>query len=129
MRVFLCAFTGFLVAIPMHAVSSLVLYTDGESVQENICVSLPLLFNLPQENIRHGIILKNNIILLVTEVICETEISQEAIFPLPKIFNVMRFSMLFSGIQFDSRIAETAGNPVLLLNSEQIIQSAGGLTA
>jgi hypothetical protein len=134
MRVFLCAYTGFSVAIPMSSVCALTLYDDApqetvERKQENgnTYISLPLLFGLPEELIRHGIVLKNgndedhNIdenrtVLLTAEVKCETEIPDEKIYPLPKIFAFLRFSAIFSGIQFDSC-------PVLLINPEYLVQN------
>ena len=150
MRVFLCSFAGFSVAIPASAVSSLMLYTNkaAQTVEynpqnNNTFVALPLLFRRPLASIRHGIILKNGhdeecndtvenkIILLTTEVECETEIQPEEIYPLPKAFNVFRFSALFSGILFDSHLrkkravsdAQGRDNPVLLLNPEQLVQN------
>jgi len=150
MRVFLCAFTGFSVAIPMSSVSSITLCADEATqtteynqVNRNTYVSLPRLFNRPMENIRHGIILKNSddedsdaedyniienkTILLTTEIEGEAEIPDEAIYPIPKVFNGMRFSALFSGFQFDSRAvpdtANTVGSPVLLLNPGQLLES------
>ena len=136
MRVFLSAFTGFLLAIPMHCVSSLMLCdrktehtADYDNENRNTYISLPKMLGLPMENTRHGIILKdgnnekedsntvkNKTILLTAEIECETEIPGEKIYPLPKVFNSFRFSALFSGIQFDS------GNPVLLLDIEQLLQ-------
>ena len=143
MRVFLCAFGSFSLAIPMRSVSSLTLCASGQSQtveynheNHNTYVSLPRLFNLQSENIRHGIILKdgddenedsqiteNRTILLTTEVICETEIQGEEIYPVPKVFGSMYFSTLFSGILFDSRaLTNMAGSPVLLLDIEQLVQ-------
>jgi len=137
MRVFLCAFNNFFLAIPMNSVLSLFLYADGEqqgnSVAYNqfnrtITVSLPLLFNLSHENIRHGIVLQNpgnedddtaenKVVLLSTAVECETEIPDEEIFPIPKIFNDTRFSAFFCGMQ-------CADSPVLILNSSALVQYA-----
>jgi hypothetical protein len=108
----------------------------------NTYVSLPHLFGLPPEGIRHGIVLKNlnseeaeddgvvedKIILLTTEVKCETEIPEEDIFPVPKALGGIRFSAVFSGIQFGSGEAfnpagEPAGSPVLFLNIETLVQN------
>ena len=143
MRVFLCAFGEFSLAIPMNTVSSLTLYTEETALEyngesRNTYISLPRLFNLPQAFIRHGIILKygneddntaeNKTILLTTEITCETEIPDEEIYPLPKVFGGLRFSTLFSGIQFDSRprreheISDAAGNPVLLLDTSLLLE-------
>jgi len=126
-RVFLCDFTGFSVAIPMHSVSSLGLYVDDENDEnQDTCVSLPRLFKLPKEKIRHSIVMKNNlddnniaksnITLFTTEVECETDIPNEEIYPLPKIFGRMRFSTFFSGIKLGP-------HPHLVLNSERLVQS------
>ena len=125
MRVFLCAFAGFSLAIPMRSVSSIALY--GEESPEVARVTLQRLFNLPEENIRHSVFLRgsdeddshsteNKVTLLTSEVECEAEIPDEEIFPLPKILEGTRFSMFFSGIQMDSL-------PRLVLNSEQLVQS------
>ena len=143
MRVFLCVYSGFSLAIPMSSVSALSLFdNDAPQILEykqengNSYISLPRLFDLPEEIIRHGIILKNggednndedyNIkenrtVLLTTEVKCETEISDTEIYPLPKIFGSLRFSRLFSGIQFASSVYGSF--PVLLLNPGQLLQS------
>ena len=123
----------------MRSISSLFIYTEqagqtGERNQENgnTYISLPRLFDLPSVNIRHGIILKNGgeendiehnkaaenkFILLTTEVECETEIPGEEIYPIPKALGGMRFSALFSGIKLDSE------SPVLVLDTEQLVQS------
>jgi hypothetical protein len=88
-----------------------------------------MLFNCPEKDIRHGIILKNSpvdnnemkdkTILLSTEVECEKDIPQELINPIPNVFSVLHFSVFFNGMFFD----KNAGNLVLLLNPEQIIQN------
>jgi hypothetical protein len=129
MRVFLCAFTGFSLAIPMSSVSSLALYADGVH-SEFQYISLPRLFNLSSENIRHIIFLKNNtqgdkINLLSTEVECEIDIPDEEIYPIPKVFHAMRFSGLFSGIMFDSHQHKSLppGAPVLFLNHELLAEN------
>jgi hypothetical protein len=125
MRVFICAYGSFSVAIPMSSVSSLTLLSDTfiqekvieyNSENRNTYISLPLLFDLSRINIRHGIALKNpgevscedapledytenRTVLLSTEVECEKEIPDEEIYPIPKILNFTRFSGLFSGIK------------------------------
>ena len=125
MRVFLCSYGNFSIAIPMSSVSSLALHTDSRDAgaalthdRENTYVSLPKLFELPSEYSRHGITLNSGggkIVLLSTEVEREAEIPDEEIFPVPKALCGTRFSALFSGIQF-------AGSPVLLLDPERLIQ-------
>ena len=147
MRVFLCSFGYFSVAIPMNSVSSLALHDDktlkasvsdegeaGVNYRENrnTYVPLPQLFNLPPGNIRHNITLKEpntedsskgRTVLLIPEVECETEIPDDKIFPLPKALGGTRFSELFSGIQFDSRPAASSGSLILMLSGKQLIQS------
>ena len=71
MRVFLCSFDTFFLAIPMSAVSSLSLPQPSALLKQhdtiitynqanrNRYLSLPLLFNHSPENIRHAIVLKN----------------------------------------------------------------------
>ena len=139
MRVFLCAFAGFSVAIPMDSVLSLMLYTRRTSKtveynpqNGNAYVSLPRLFRRPLEDIRHGIILKNNnddfnqtaknkIILLTTNVECEAEIPPKQIYPLPGVFRPFRFSAFFNGIFFNSNNHED--HPMLLLNTGQLVKN------
>jgi hypothetical protein len=109
----------------------------------NTYVSLPLLFDCPDVNVRHGIILKdggndndimeNKVILLSAEVESEKDIPAENIYPLPKIMGVMRVSLIFNGIFFITRHCEGVDNTatgkrvlrelVLLLNPEQLVQN------
>ncbi|MCL2185886.1 MAG: hypothetical protein FWB86_08570 [Treponema sp.] len=146
MRVFLCSYNNYSLAIPMDLVSSVMLYkknTDKISAisdNNNTYISLPLLLNCNNLNIHHGIVLKNTldtndetsddqsssqkiknkIILLTTEIECETEIPNDIIFPIQKsikkitsdiyISNNIQFSEIFNGLFFK------AGNLVLLLN-------------
>ena len=131
MRVFLCSYGGFSIAIPMSFVSSLTLLAEDAAVQDvpvychddlGTCVSLPRLFELPTVNARHGITLnddtgKNKIVLLSTEVECEKEIPDEEIHPVPKVLSGARFFSLFSGIKF-------AACPVFVLKSGQLILKA-----
>ena len=130
MRVFLCDYEDFYLAIPMHSVASMALYLDEEAQPDmftyieylqSTFVSLPHLFNLPDNRIRHYITLKNDeaentTVLLSTEVICETDIPAGAIYPVPKIFSNTRFFLLFNGINVASC------NPILLLNPEGLVQ-------
>jgi len=135
MRVFICAFSGFSLAIPMRSIASLALHTQetAQAVEyntedTNTYISLPRLFSLSAEVISHSLVLKNSngeggndienkVILLTTEVKCEAEISGEDIFPIPKTLGGMRFSALFNGILFDT------GKPVLLLNTETLVRN------
>ena len=135
MRVFLCVFEGFSIAIPMVSVASVALHASESteySEEGKAIISLPRLFNLPEELIRHIIILKKpdsetnytdekNIKLLTTEIECEIDIPDEQIFPLPKALSATQFSILFSGIQFNShQLSDTAAGPVFLLNYEEL---------
>ena len=137
MRVFLCSFDTFFLAIPMNAVSSLSLPQSSDLLEQhdniiaynqenrNKYLSLPLLFNHSPESIRHAIVLKNpddkdddiienKIILLSTAVERETEIPDDEIFPIPKMFNGTRFSVLFNGML-------CANSLILILNINGLI--------
>jgi len=129
MRVFLCSFDGFLIAIPMDSVSSICIYNKVQHNEDNrnTYVSLPMLFNL-QSEIRNSIVLKkpnaneddsdgNKTILLSTRVEREEEIHDGEFFPIPKTLNKTLFSALFSGVLFVSQ-------PVFLLNSDYFINKA-----
>jgi len=144
MKVFVCAFGGFYVAIPMDSVASLTDLTDRQVAMQGTVVtrdtenaetyvSLPMLFNLPQEKLRHGIILKslesgsndlangNKIVLLSTEVVNTSEIPNEKTHPIPRVLNGTQFSGLFGGMQCASEATRDAGL-VILLNPERLIQ-------
>ena len=135
MRAFLCSFGNFHLAIPMHSVLSLALHEkNSERIEKNSYISLLELFNLPEESIKHNIILKNEnaaddglaenkIILFIPKVECETEIPGEKIYPIPKALGRTRFSAFFNGIQFSSGlpISGAAEIPVLILNSEHLL--------
>ena len=151
MRVFLCSFGDFYIAIPMDAVLALTLQTETEAEallasesnavnfnpeDRNTYVSLPRLFNVPVKKIQHSIVMKsfanddddtikNKTILYIPEVECEIEIPDEEIFPIQTAFSGTLFYTLFNGIQFDSRpvARDAGGGPVLFLNPEQLIQS------
>jgi chemotaxis signal transduction protein len=126
MRVFLSDFSSFTLAIPMDAVASIMIYKQGaeKDAQENrnTYISLPQLFNLPGEAVCHGIVLQHcdntatKAILLAPEIKRDIEIPNEQFYPIPKALGGLRFSAVFSGIQF-------ADKPVLLLNAEQLIHS------
>jgi len=128
MRVFLSAFSGFTLAVPMNAVAAMMLY-DKETEKtvhydqqsRSTYVSLPRLFRLPNEIVQHGIVLRewnskvNKVVLLTAEVKRDIEIPDEQIHPLPKVLGALRFSEIFSGIQFSD-------NPILLLNVKQLAE-------
>jgi chemotaxis signal transduction protein len=129
MRVFLSDFSGFTLAVPMDAVASIMLYKQEEenpvrhdAENCNTYISLPRLFNLPGEAVCHGIILQqhdstaNKVVLLTSEIMRDIEIPNEEFYPIPKALSGLRFSTVFSGIQL-------ADNPILLLNTEQLIYS------
>ena len=120
MRVFLSAFSGFTLAVPMSAVAAMMLY-DKKTENQYTYISLPRLFNLNEEEAHHGIILRgengttNKIVLLTAEIKRDIEIPDKEFHPIPKSLGALRFSKIFSGIKFSD-------NPVLLLNIEQITQ-------
>jgi hypothetical protein len=150
MRVFICSFNNFSIAIPINFVSSITLIKENlnkpveyNNDNRNIYVSLPLFLKHPSEIIKHGIILKNikddnsnevdnsseadktsedKIILLTTEIECETEIQKDKIFSIQKTFNCMQFSFIFSGIFFDS-LYNRYGNTILLLNPDFFLKN------
>jgi len=139
MKVFICAFGGFYVAIPMSSVASLTDLKDRQVATQaavvtrdtDTYVSLPLVFSLPQENIRHGIVLKNaegsddgnKIVLLSTEVVNTSEIPEENIHPIPRALSGTRFASVFSGIQCDSEATRDAGL-VIFLDPERLVRYA-----
>jgi len=147
MRVFLCLYNGFSLAIPMDFVSSIFLINDNpgyrihyDNEKRNTYLSLPMLFNCPVINIHHGMVLKNEnnesdtfedkIILLTTEIIKEREIPAEKFYSIPKTLGVYQFASIFKGIFFHpQRIRSntlsniSAGDMVLLLNPQQLVQN------
>jgi hypothetical protein len=143
MRVFICSYNNFSIAIPINYVSSIMLIKENlnKTIEYkdsgNIYVSLPLFLKYPSEIIKHGIILKNKedeklnetdnsneekIILLTTEIECETEIQNDKIFSIQKTFNCMQFSFIFNGIFFDS-LYNRYGNTILLLNPDFFLKN------
>jgi len=152
MRVFLCAFGSFSLAIPLKSISSITLHDTRDDTRDeenagkaveykkengNTYFSLPLLFNLPQAVIRHGIILKdrededtednsvieNKNILLTTEIEREIEIPEKNIYPVPKTLKVMRFSFIFNGIVFYSQTGRAEEEMVLVLNPKKLVKN------
>ena len=128
MRVFLSAFSGFTLAVPMNAVAAMMLYDkkpekiiEYDQKNRNTYISLPRLFNLNEEEIRHGIILRewnstaNKVVLLTAEIKRVIEIPDTEFHPIPKSLGALRFSRIFNGIKFSD-------NPILLLNIEQLTQ-------
>jgi len=143
MKVFICHYNKFSLAIPADFISSIFIqsFKVSNQVQYNsknriTYVSLPMLFNCPNVNIKHGIILKKNgdfavenkIILLSAKIENEKDIPDEYFYPLPKIMNIMKISDVFNGIFFNaahnaSSIVESAKEVVLLLNTERLMQN------
>ena len=128
MRVFLSVYPGFTLAIPMDAVGSMMLYDQKtertvQYDQKNRCtfISLPKLFSMPDQDVQHGVIMRewnskeNKVVLLTAEVKRDIEIHDKEFHPMPKTLGAMRFSSIFSGIHF-------SGKPVLLLNVEHLAQ-------
>ena len=126
MRVFISVYPGFTLAIPMDAVASMVLYNQKteKTVQydpknRSTYVSLPWLFNMPDQEVPHGVVMRewntkeNKVVLLTAEVKRDIEIPDEEFYPIPKALGALRFSAMFSGIKFSD-------NPILLLNVEQL---------
>ena len=145
MRVFLCPYDGFSLAVPIDTVLSVILNNKkNEKTVEynhenfNTYISLPLLFNCALSDVKHGIILKDGndeqlekkIILLTYEIESETELPENKIYPVPKALTVMKFSQFFKGIVFSHRHQREenvcniyAEDLILLLNYEYIVQN------
>jgi hypothetical protein len=139
MKVFICSYSSFSIAIPMEFVSSIYLYQDNqqEKIQydaenRNTYISLPVLLGSPASKTHHGIILKgkddadyssncveNKTILLSTEIESENEFPDEIFYPIPKALAIFQFSMIFNGIY----LKKDAGKLILLLNPEQLVQN------
>jgi len=150
MRVFLCSYGGFSLAIPMDIVSSVFIFNDNadykfryDKEKRNTYISLPVLFDFPVSSIHHGIILKNEIyeeneyeslenrvILLSTEIDKEKEIPSEKFYSIPKALKFFKFTSIFTGIFFNPQRVRnnltsniTAGDMVLLLNPDQLVKN------
>jgi len=144
MRVFLCPYEGFSLAVPMDIVQAVILNRKNpertvvyNQKNQNTYISLPRLFNCANHKIKHGIILKdgidqkleNKFVLLTYEIESEAELSLNKIYPLPEAFAAMKFSLFFKGIVFSSRPREKKSNSVhpedliLLVDSEHIVQN------
>jgi hypothetical protein len=145
MRVFLCPYEGFSLAVPMNIVLSVAINrkNPGKTVvyneeNQNTYISLPLLFNCANHEVRHGIILKdgnnekpeNKIVLLTYEIESEAELSLNKIYPLPAAFALMKFSNFFRGMVFFNRHHHEKKTGVthqeeliLLINPEHIVQN------
>ena len=103
---------------------------------QNTYISLPILFNCANHEVKHGIILKdgnnklleNKFVLLTYEIESEAELSLNKIYPLPEAFSAMKFSLFFKGMIFFGRPREKksdAAHPeelILLVDSEHIVQ-------
>jgi len=134
-RVFLCSYSGFTMAIPINSVSSIILFKEKtekeiEYNNKNILISLPLLLGCGSCKIKHGIIVKgfenirtgtfreNQFILLTTEIECETNITDAAVFSVPKNLGVTRFARFFNNIIFND-----TGGLTLMLDPLQLIKN------
>jgi hypothetical protein len=128
MRVFLSAYSGFTLAIPMDDVGAMMLYKQKTEKtihydQKNRCtfISLPWLFNMRDVVVPHGIILRefnskeNKVVILTGEIKRDIEIPDDEFYPIPKTLSAMKFSTLFKGIKFSDK-------PILLLNMKQLPQ-------
>jgi hypothetical protein len=128
MRVFLSIYPGFTLAIPMDVVASMMLYNQKTEKtiqydQKSRCtfISLPWLFNMREEPVPHGIILRewnskeNKVVLLTAGIKRDIDIPVGEFSPIPKSLGALRFSEVFSGIKF-------SGNPILLMNVEKLLQ-------
>ena len=144
MRIFLCSYDNFFLAIPMNIVSSIFLtpkkntgIIDYDSENNNTYISLPMFFNDKEYKVCHGIILKNGsqnhdtdsnltegrTILLSSKILSEKEIPSEHFNPVPKTLSAYRDFSIIKGIFFISHNTadkETAEGIVLLLNIEQL---------
>ena len=113
----------------MDAVGSMMLYNQKtektilhDQEKRNTYVSLPELFKMKDKTVYHGVILRkwdsneNKIVLLTAEVKRDTEIPDDEFHPIPKTLSAMKFSSMFTSLQF-------SGSPVLLLNIEHLVQT------
>ena len=145
MRVFLCPYEGFSLAVPMDIVLSVTINrknpektVEYNQENQNTYISLPLLFNCANNNVRHGIILKdgnndkpeNKFVLLTYEIESEAELSLNKIYPLPEILAAMKFSRFFRGLVFsncvnrEKKTRDTHSQQlILLVDSEHIVQN------
>ena len=144
MRVFLCPYEGFSLAVPMDIVQSVTLNRKSpektvvyNQKNQNTYISLPRLFNCANQEVKHGIFLKdgngerleNKFVLLTYEIESEAELSLNKIYPLPEAFADMKFSHFFKGMIFSNRQREKKSGDahpedlILLVDSEHIVQN------
>lgn len=149
MRVFLCTYNDFSLAVPIDFVSSITLYKNGNpdkaivynEENNNTYISLPIVLKKREVLVRHGIVLKNRNddddtsvienkkILLTTEIECEINIPEDEIYPLPKTLKKIKYSVFFSGLTFNSYYQNVRSDSALskesitlLLNPEQLVK-------
>ena len=143
MRIFLCSYDNFLLAIPMNCVSSIYISSSSnsglinyDSQNRNTYISLPVFFNYKNGNTCHGIVLKtgdalddsdsniieNKTILLSTHIINEKELSPRDFIPVPKSLSFFSGFSVFSGIFFIAH-NKTSEELVLLLNPQRLVQT------
>ena len=139
MRIFICSYGGFFLAIPMSSVLSIFLfsgekknliYTEPEN--GSAFISLPVFLKYDEEKTFHGIILKpdagaseNKIILLSTEILCEREIRIDSFYPVPKSLSNYRGFSVFSGMFFipsGGSINKYTEDFILLLNPKHLVK-------
>jgi len=135
MRVFLCPYEGFSLAVPMDIVQSVIPNRKNpertvvyNQENQNTYISLPRLFNCANNKIKHGIILKdgiddkleNKFVLLTYEIESEAELTLNKIYPLPEAFADMKFALFFKGMIFSDTHPEDL---ILLVDSEHIVQN------
>jgi len=141
MKVFVCRYQKFTLAIPSEYIQSIFIqsFKINNQVQYNsknhiTYISLPMLFKCPNVNIKHGIILKkdkfpseNKIILLSAKIENEKDIPEDFFYQLPKIMSITRFSHIFNGISFNASHIDRANDPaadiILQLDPEQLVQT------
>jgi len=128
MRVFLSAFSEFTLAIPMDETAAMVLHKEKmehtmqyDQKSRSTFISLPLLFNLPEQTARQGIVVRewnsiaNKVVLLTADIKRDIEIPDEEFYPMPKTIGNSNFAAMFKGIKFTDK-------PILLLNMNQLSQ-------
>jgi len=147
MRIFLCSYKNFFLAVPMNSVSSIYLsydkmnnIIDFDSRSRNTFISLPALFDIDNNDVCHGIVLKNNcqntdsdseiiedrIILISTRILSEKEIPSGDFTPVPKALRIFKKFSVFNGIFFissDNTADKKAHDAVLLLDPEQLVKT------
>jgi len=148
MRVFLCSYNDFTLAIPIKYVLSIFLvtetpenktayFTGGSSAEEcRMNIRLPYLFNCHDVKIHHGIIIKKEYsedsvtenILLTAEIKSEHNIPSAHFHPVPKSLSYFKITDYIKGIHFNTH--EDCAVPdgvmpelTLLLNPAKLVKA------